>query len=187
MTLATTLTNHLLVATGQLSNTEYHKSVVYVCEHHIHGTVGLIINRPLQYPLGIVFDQLHITPNREEQNHLPLLFGGPLQPERGFVIHKPYGEWKSSLILRDDVTITTSSDIIRALAKDDGPKNSLVTLGYVGWGENQLEEEVIKNAWLICPFNSELLYEVPFDKRWEYAGLSIGVHMDQLISGEGHA
>lgn len=187
MTFASTLTNHLLVATGQLSETDFHKSVIYVCEHHIHGTVGLMINRPMQFPLGLVFNQLHIKPNSEDKNNLPLLFGGPLQPERGFVIHKPFGEWKSSLKLADEVTITTSSDIIRALAQDSGPQKSLVTLGYMGWGENQLEEEVIKNAWLVCPFNTELLYEVPFEQRWEYAGLSIGVHMNQLISGEGHA
>jgi len=89
--------------------------------------------------------------------------------------------------LRDDVTITTSNDIIRAIAEDHGPKDVLVTLGYVGWGENQLEQEVLNDGWLICPYKSELLYDIPFEKRWEYAGLTIGVDMNQLISDTGHA
>lgn len=183
----TSLANHLLIAMPSLIDPNFKKSVIYVCEHHVQGTVGLIINRPMQYPLGIVFDQLQIQPVRTEQSHIPLLFGGPIQPERGFVIHRPFGEWRSSLVLRDDVTVTTSNDIIRAIAADHGPKDVLVTLGYVGWGGNQLEQEVADNVWLVCPCTSELLYEVPFEERWEYAGLTIGVKMNQLSSSVGHA
>lgn len=161
--------------------------MIYICEHHAQGTVGLIINRPMRFPLAVVFDQLNIQPVRSEQNNRPLLYGGPLQPDRGFVIHRPIGTWRSSLSLRDDVTVTTSNDIIRAIAEDHGPDDALITLGYVGWGENQLEQEVAENAWLIAPYSSEVLYEVPFEKRWEYAGLSIGVDMNQLITGIGHA
>lgn len=97
------------------------------------------------------------------------------------------GGWRSSLSLRDEVTVTTSNDIIRAIAADTGPKDVLVTLGYTGWGESQLEQEVLANVWLICPFSSEILYEVPFSKRWEYAGLTIGVKMNQLTNQAGHA
>jgi putative transcriptional regulator len=184
---STSLANHLLIAMPSLQDPNFKRSVIYICEHHIQGTVGLIINRPLQYPLGIVFDQLQIQPLRSEQNQLPLLFGGPIQPERGFVIHKPFGEWRSSLFLREDVTVTTSNDIIRAIAQDYGPKDVLVTLGYVGWGENQLEQEVIDNVWLVCPCKAELLYDVPFEQRWAYAGETIGVKMEQLTSDIGHA
>ena len=187
MALNTSLANHLLVAMPSLNDSTFAKSVIYVCEHHIQGTVGLIINRPMPYPLSLVFDQLHIEPIRAESSRVPLLFGGPIQPERGFVIHRPFGRWRSSLALRDGVTITTSNDIIRAIAADNGPKDVLVTLGYVGWGENQLDQEVIDNAWLVCPYTPELLYDVPFEERWEYAGLTIGVKMNQLISGAGHA
>ena len=187
MGLHTSLANSLLIAMPSLNDTPLAKSVIYVCEHHIQGTVGLIINRPMQFPLGMVFDQLQIEPARVENNRLPLLFGGPLQPERGFVIHRPFGGWRSSLALQDGVTITTSNDIIRAIADDTGPKDVLVALGYVGWRNEQLDQEVIDNHWLVCPFKPELLYDVPFNERWEYAGMTIGVRMNQITSSVGHA
>lgn len=187
MTLSTSLANHLLIAMPTLKDPDFEKSVIYVCEHSVQGTVGLIINRPMQFPLGLVFDQLHIEPIHVEMNRMPLLFGGPIQPERGFVIHRPLGGWRSSLPLREGVTVTTSSDIIRAIAEDHGPKDVLVTLGYVGWEENQLGQEVLDNTWLVCPYSPELLYEVPFEERWAYAGLTIGVKMNELTSSVGHA
>ncbi|WP_028388127.1 YqgE/AlgH family protein [Legionella fairfieldensis] len=187
MTPNSSLANHLLIAMPSLTDPDFERSVIYICEHHINGTVGLIINRPMQFPLGIVFEQMEIEPIRVEQNQMPLLYGGPVQPERGFVIHRPLGGWRSSLALRDDVTVTTSNDIIRAIAADKGPKDVLITLGYSGWNENQLEQEVMDNHWLVCPYKSEILYEVPFSERWEYAGLSIGVKMNQLTNNIGHA
>ena len=181
------LANHLLIAMPSLTDPNFERSVIYVCEHHVQGTVGLMINRPMQFPLGLVFDQMQIEPIRVEQTQTPLLFGGPIQPERGFVIHRPFGGWRSSLALRDDVTITTSNDIIRAIAMDTGPKDVLVTLGYTGWNDNQLEQEVMDNVWLVCPYTPELLYEVPFAERWEYAGATLGVKMTQLTANVGHA
>lgn len=187
MAIDSSLANHLLIAMPSLTDPNFERSVIYVCEHHVQGTVGLIINRPMEFPLSLVFEQLQIEPTDKEKNLLPLMFGGPVQPERGFVIHRPLGGWRSSLSLRDDVTVTTSNDIIRAIAVNDGPKNALITLGYTGWGENQLEEEVMNNIWLVCPYRAEILYDVPFAERWEYAGLSIGVKMSQLSSDTGHA
>ncbi|KTC99599.1 YqgE/AlgH family protein [Legionella erythra] len=187
MAIDTSLANHILVAMPSLTDPNFQRTVVYVCEHHVQGTVGLIINRPMQYPLSLVFEQMQIEPARKERSMQPLLYGGPVQPERGFVIHRPIGGWRSSLSLRDDVTVTTSSDIIRAIAAETGPKDALITLGYTGWGENQLEQEVMNNVWLVCPYKSELLYDVPFSERWEYAGLLIGVKMSQLSSSAGHA
>lgn len=187
MAINSSLANHLLIAMPSLANPTFEHAVIYVCEHHIQGTVGLIINRPLQYPLGFIFEQMRIEPTRSEQHDQPILYGGPIQPERGFVIHRPLGGWRSSLALQEGVTVTTSSDIIHALAANKGPKDVLVALGYVGWSENQLEQEVINNSWLVCPYRSELLYDVPFSERWEYAGLTIGVKMNQLISISGHA
>lgn len=183
----TSLANHLLIAMPSLTDPNFVRSVIYICEHHTQGTVGLIINRPMQFPLGLVFEQMQISPTTAERYQMPLLFGGPVQPERGFVIHRPTGGWRSSLSLGEDVTVTTSNDIIRAIAADKGPKDVLVTLGYTGWSGNQLEEEVMDNIWLVCPYSSELLYEVPFAERWQYAGLTIGVKMDQLTSDAGHA
>ena len=187
MAINTSLANNLLIAMPSLNDPTFAKSVIYVCEHQAQGTVGLIINRPMQFPLGLVFDQLKIEPIHVESNRLPLLFGGPIQPERGFVIHRPFGGWRSSLALRKDVTVTTSNDIIRAIADETGPKDALVALGYVAWGADQLDREVMDNVWLVCPYKAELLYEVPFEERWEYAGLTIGVKMNNLITGVGHA
>lgn len=182
------LANHFLVAMPALDDIIFNQSVIYICEHHIQGTVGIMINRPMQYPIKLVFEQLKIEPINPEINNKPLLFGGPLQPERGFVIHRPVGHWRSSLALSgDEVTITTSNDIIRAIADNEGPKDSLVALGYVGWESSQIEQEILNNSWLVCPFKVELMYDVPFSERWKAAGLTLGVNMDLLISGGGHA
>lgn len=188
MTIQMSLANHFLVSMPSLNDIVFAQSVIYVCEHHVQGTVGIIVNRPTEYPLSLVFDQLQIKSKFEEINNRPLLFGGPIQPERGFVIHRPVGHWRSSLSLfGDDVTITTSNDIIRAIADDTGPKEVLVALGYVGWESQQLEQEIVNDAWLVCPFKPELLYEVRFEDRWKATALTLGVHMDQLISSGGHA
>lgn len=187
MAIISSLANHLLIAMPSLTDPSFDRTVIYLCEHHEQGSVGLIINRPMAFPLSIVFEQLDIQPIQVEKNRLPLLYGGPVQPERGFVIHKQVGGWRSSLLLRDEVTVTTSNDIIRAIAQDTGPKDVLVTLGYVGWTQEQLQQEMMDNIWLVCPYKSEILYEVPFEERWEYAGLTLGVKMNQLSSSAGHA
>jgi putative transcriptional regulator len=186
MPVMNSLANNLLIAMPTLHDPNFEKAVIYICEHQEQGSVGLIINRPMHYPLSIVFEQLEIEPLHIEQSHKPLLFGGPVQPERGFVIHKQTGGWRSSLHLQDEVTVTTSNDIIRAIAQDEGPKDVLVTLGYASWAENQLEREVMDNLWLVCPYKANLLYEVPFEDRWERAGLSLGVRMNQISSDIGH-
>lgn len=183
----TSLANHLLIAMPMNNDPNFSKSVIYVCEHHVQGTVGLIVNRPMSFSLGLVFDQLQIDPINLASKNFPLLFGGPLQPERGFVIHRPFGIWQSSLVLREGVTVTTSNDIIRAIAFNKGPADALVTLGYAAWAEHQLEQEVMNNSWLVCPYKPEILYEVPFAQRWEYAGSTIGVNMNLLTSESGHA
>ena len=182
------LANHLLIASPSQHDPNFEHTVIYVCEHHVQGTVGLIINRPMKHSLGVVFDQLHIELPHTDKKNVPLLFGGPIQPERGFVIHRPFGHWQSSLaLLPNEVTITTSNDIIRAIAHDKGPQDVLVVLGYVGWTGNQLEKEIMMDSWVVCPFKPELLYDVPFDSRWEAAGLSLGIHMNELTLGAGHA
>lgn len=181
------LANHLLIAMPSLHDPNFKKSVIYICEDQVQGTVGLIINQPSPYTLKMVFDQIQVEALKTESNNIPLLIGGPLQPERGFVIHRPVGSWNSSLALSDDVTVTTSNDIIRAIAANAGPSDALVTLGYVAWGSDQLQQEVMDNQWLVCPCTPELLYSVPFEERWEYAGLSIGVRMNQISDSIGHA
>lgn len=181
------LVNHLLVAMPSVQDIHFARTVIYVCEQKDEGTIGLIINRPMQHSLSMVFEQLSIAPIQVETNKLPLMYGGPIQPERGFVMHKELGGWRSSIVLQQGVTVTTSNDIIRAIAEDKGPKDMLVTLGYTGWSENQLEKELIANDWLVCPFKQEILFDVPFADRWNYAGTILGIKMNQLSTSSGHA
>lgn len=187
MSTASSLTGNMLISMPTVKDQHFYQSVIYICEHQAEGSVGLIINRPLSFPLALIFEQLQIEPIRLQLSERPLLFGGPMQPERGFVIHKQSGQWLSSLNLHSDVTVTTSSDIIRAMALDEGPQDVLVTLGFSGWAEGQLDEELKENTWLVCPFSKELLYDVPFEKRWHYAGSLLGVNMNLLSIQGGHA
>lgn len=181
------LANQLLVAMPGMTDPNFSRAVIYVCEHHEEGTVGLIINHPLEYHLDFILEQMNIDTPLGHQKYLPVLFGGPVQPERGFVLHRPAGVWRSSLNLMENVTVTTSDDIIKAIANNDGPQDALITLGYAGWSTEQIDQEVKLNQWLVCPATSELLYEVPFDQRWEMAGQSIGVNMSRLSYQSGNA
>lgn len=160
----------------------FDQSVIFVCEHHEQGSVGVMVNRPTSFHLSYIFEQLGVEFSQSQFQELPLLFGGPMQPERGFVLHEHPGHWRSSLIINpDDVTLTTSNDIIRGLAKNEGPKKVLITLGYSVWEPKKLEAEIMKDYWLVCPFNKELLYEVPYAQRWDYAGRLMGIDTMSLI------
>lgn len=181
------LANHFLVAMPSLNDIIFSQAVIYICEHHERGTVGMIINRPTGHPASLMFEQLGIQ-TQSENAHLPLLFGGPIQADRGFVIHRPTGHWQSSLsLVPDEVTITTSNDIVQAMAKGEGPKDVLIIMGYVGWDHKELEREIVKeNVWMVCPYNAELLYKIPYAERWKAAAQILGVNMDNL-TGLGHA
>lgn len=184
-----TLSNTMLVATSKWNDTIFEKSLIFICEHHEQGSVGLICNRPTSFNLDYICEQLNLDCELSTHRDMPLLFGGPNQPERGFVLHHPKGQWRSSLVIDEkNVTLTTSNDIIKALAVNEGPDKVMIALGYSGWEPFKLEEEIRDDLWLVCPFNSGLLYDVPFAKRWHQAGLLLGVNMDQMISGSsGHA
>ncbi len=182
-----TLRGHVLIAMPSLHGDGFEHSVIYVCEHQQQGGVGLMINKPLVYQLGFMFELLNIESSLADQKNRPLLYGGPIQPERGFVIHRPPGRWGASLVLEEDVTLTTSNDIIRAFARGEGPKDALVALGFVGWDGAKLEKEILEDRWLVANCKPELLYDVPFEKRWEYAVASMGVDLSHLVEGGGHA
>jgi len=185
--MSTSLANHFLIAMPAMDDPVFNHAVIYVCEHHEEGSVGLVINQPTQFSLDLVFKQLKIVSDFPAQNQFPLLFGGPLQPERGFVMHRPMGSWRSSLLLHDEVTVTTSNDIIRAMAINQGPKDFIVAMGFAAWQHDQLEKELLENQWLVCPFSSEIVYDVPYKDRWNYAGKILGVDMNILSSQSGSA
>ena len=181
------LSSTILVATPKLNSTIFERSMVFVCEHHEQGTVGLIINRPTSFGLNYICEQLALDCSLSAQRDMPLLFGGPIQPERGFVLHRPKGHWRSSLIINGDVTLTTSNDIIKAMAVNQGPDHVVIALGYSGWEPKKLEEEIMDDLWLVCPFTRELLYDVSFASRWEHAGHLLGVNLETIIGLSGHA
>jgi putative transcriptional regulator len=170
-----------------LLDPSFSHTVIYLCEHGTDGAMGLVINDPLDIPLSQIFEQLEFsyTPRTGEQT---LLSGGPVQMDRGFVLHSP-GEhqWESTRPISNDIYLTSSSDIIADIAKDQGPNNSIIALGYAGWGPGQLEEELADNAWLTVSGDSDIIFHVPFHDRASAAAAKIGIDINQLSSHLGHA
>ncbi|MGH8677587.1 MAG: YqgE/AlgH family protein, partial [Burkholderiales bacterium] len=144
------LTNHFLIAMPNMVDPYFAKSLTFVCEHNEQGALGLVVNRPTEMTLGALFDQVEIPLEDSDLARLPVYFGGPVQVDRGFVLHRPVGGWQSTLSVSGEVGLTTSKDILQALSQGDGPSRGdiLVSLGYSGWAPGQLEQELKQNAWL---------------------------------------
>ena len=162
-------------------------AVVYVCEHSDKGAMGVVINRPTELTLGRLFDKidlkLEIAPWRDE----PVFFGGPVQTERGFVLHKPAGNFGSTLNVADDIGLTTSKDVLEAVAEGSGPRRLLVTLGYAGWGAGQLESELAQNGWLTVAADTRVIFDTPVQERFDAALKLLGFDPLQLSGQAGHA
>ena len=185
---ATDLTNRLLIAMPNMGDPNFERTVTYLCSHGEEGAMGIVVNRPVEgLLLQEVLSQLEITPSDQEACNWAIYQGGPVHTERGYVLHRPMSGWDHSTQVSDDVEITTSCDILRAIAKGSGPQHALVALGYAGWGAGQLEQELVDNAWLDIPFDSRLLFDVPFDQRWQYALESVGIQVGSLSPRPGHA
>lgn len=182
--------NQFLIATPAMDDPFFKKSVIYICEHNREGAIGLVINHPIQCPLGFVFEQMEIEIKAPLLRDIKLMIGGPLHQEHGFVVHRDTGEkWRSSLKMPNNICLTTSQDILRAMAMGTGPQNMLFILGYSAWDAGQVEEELIQdNVWLLCPDDDgSLLFEVPSEKRWETAMKLMGVKINQFSMSVGHA
>ena len=180
-------TNQFLIAMPNLGDPNFSQTVTFLCQHNSEGALGIVINRPTDMMLHEVLLQMDIEVKDLNAARLPIYFGGPVQPERGFVIHQPVGDWLSSHRVTDTVALTTSRDILEAVAIGEGPEKFLVALGYAGWGEGQLEREMIDNAWLNTPVESDILFDVSPEQRWESAAGKIGVDLNLLSSVAGHA
>lgn len=170
-----------------LMDINFSKSVTYICEHDKNGTLGITINRPTDIKLSEILSQLDIVADSKDISEQNIYMGGPVQMDRGFLLHTPNGNWDSSLKVTDAISVTTSSDILRAIAHNEGPENVLVALGYAGWGEGQLEAEIAANSWLSCPATEEILFHTPAEKCWEKAAQLMGVDLSLLSSDAGHA
>lgn len=183
------LTDQLLIAMPRLDDPNFSHTVTYVCEHNDEGAMGIVINRPLDGGLHLsdILEHLDIQVEDPRLHDQPVFSGGPVETERGFVIHTPTGRWDSSLHVTPEIGITTSRDILEAIARDEGPAQYRVALGYAGWGAGQLEQELSENTWLSTPATDSLLFDTDHDQLWEAAASQLGID-PRLLSGEaGHA
>ncbi|NRD75000.1 YqgE/AlgH family protein [Shewanella sp. VB17] len=183
------LQNHLLIAMPSLQDTFFERSVIYLCEHNEKGAMGIMINKPIGIDVNEILKQMELN----EEPHLvtslgsTVLIGGPVNPERGFVLHTPQANFNNSQTLTDDIMLTTSRDVLTALGSHVAPKHFIVALGYAGWTRGQLEQELGNNTWLSIPATKELLFDTHFAHRWQQATESLGFDIWQLSHQSGHA
>ncbi len=181
------LANQLIIASPALDDPNFARSVALICQHDGEGAMGVLINRPSEYTLGEVLEQMQLQTGDAALRDRPVLSGGPVHPERGFVLHDDARAWDSTLQVADGLYLTTSRDILEAMAAGHGPDHALVTLGCAGWGAGQLEYELGENAWLTAPADAAVLFDTPLEQRWQKAGGLIGVDMTRLTDYSGHA
>lgn len=184
---ATDLTGHFIIAMPGLMDENFDHTVTYVCEHDENGTFGIVINRETDITLEEVIQQMSIKNQDKNRHNQSVYLGGPVQQGRGFILHNPPGSWDSSLKINDRIALTTSRDILEAIAHNEGPDESIIALGYAGWGPGQLESEIAANAWLNCPAEEQIIFNTPSNQRWEAAARLIGVDLQLLSQNPGHA
>jgi len=181
------LTHHFLIAMPSMADSVFAKSLTYICEHNEQGALGIIVNRPINLTLGELFAQIKVPLDQAEFKNLPVHFGGPVQTDRGFVLHDTEGNWQSTLRINDKLALTTSKDILEAVGEGMGPHSLLVTLGYAGWEPGQLEHELSQNAWLSVLASEHILFELPAEERLPAAMALLGVDYASLSEDAGHA
>lgn len=181
------LRDHFLLAMPTLTEGIFSHSITYICEHGESGAMGIVINQPLDLSVAEIFDHLQITPC-QDYSAMPVMAGGPVQIDHGFVLHRNCDTvWEASLKVTSGITLTTSRDILRAIADDEGPQDHLIALGYAGWSAGQLEQELAENSWLTLPADSDIIFCTPAEQRLGAAAAQLGIDMN-LISGDaGHA
>lgn len=181
------LKNQLLIAMPSLQDPNFARTVTYICEHGEQGAMGIVLNRPTDLRLADVLQHMEIEGGLGVAGEQIVYLGGPVEEERGFVLHTHTPPWDSTLAINDEISITTSRDILEAMAHGNGPARTLVALGYAGWGAGQLERELQDNAWLSGPADQSILFDLPADQRWAAAARLLGVDVHLLSSDAGHA
>ncbi len=181
------LTNHFLIAMPNMADPYFAKTLTYVCEHNDQGALGIVVNRPIDMTLEALFERLSLSLKNSTFADVPVYFGGPVQTDRGFVLHRPAGEWQSTLKVRDAIGLTTSKDILEAVGRGEGPSKILVSLGYAGWTAGQIEHELKQNAWLTVEAKDAILFDIPADERLPAAMKLLGVDYALLAGQAGHA
>ncbi|MBV5274239.1 MAG: YqgE/AlgH family protein [Lamprocystis purpurea] len=187
MGFSTSLTNHFLIAMPGLQDPNFARTVTYVCEHTDQGAMGIVINRPTEVTLGELLAQLDIPTRLSAVRDTLVYQGGPVQTDRGFVLHTAGPSFDSTINITSRISVTTSRDVLEAIAGGEGPPQVLIALGYAGWGSGQLEQELSANAWLSGPANDDIIFRLDAESRWLAAAKLLGVDLN-LLSGEaGHA
>ncbi|MFZ6646375.1 YqgE/AlgH family protein [Undibacterium sp. TJN25] len=185
------LSNHFLIAMPSMMDPMFGGSVIYLCEHNQRGAMGLVINKPTDMTISGLFDRidlkLEIIPNSHPMRQQPVMFGGPVQDDRGFVLHAPVGKFSSSLQVTDDIAFTTSRDVLEAVAAGDGPDKVLISVGYAGWSAGQLEQEILANGWLTVAADASIMFDLPIEERFLAAIKLLGIDPMMLASEAGHA
>jgi len=181
------LTHHFLIAMPNMVDPYFAKSLTYICEHNEQGALGVVVNRPIDLSLQALFERINLQLEPRELHGIPVYFGGPVQTDRGFVLHEPVGEWHSTLKVRDSLGLTTSRDILEAVGRGSGPDRMLVTLGYSGWAAGQLEHELGQNAWLTVEAGEQIIFDLPAEEKLPAAMELLGIDFASLSEDAGHA
>jgi putative transcriptional regulator len=187
---ALNLANHFLIAMPSMQDPIFGGTVVYVCEHNENGVLGVVINKPTDMTMEVLFDRIDLEVSSAAERHLesePIMFGGPVQDDRGFVLHTPGAHYSSSLTVTNDVAFTTSIDVLEAVARGNGPERMMVSIGYAGWSPGQLEDELARNGWLTVAADPRVVFEVPIEERYQAAIKLLGFDPLMLNSEAGHA
>ncbi|MGE5129321.1 MAG: YqgE/AlgH family protein [Sphingomonadaceae bacterium] len=181
------LTHHFLIAMPNMVDPHFARTLTYVCEHNDQGALGIVVNRPIDMTMQALFERLSLTLRHSELADAPVFFGGPVQTDRGFVLHAPAGNWQSTLRVREAIGLTTSKDVLEAVGRGEGPAKILVTLGYAGWSAGQLEHELSQNAWLTVEAQDAIIFDTPVEERLPAAMELLGIDFARLQDEAGHA
>jgi putative transcriptional regulator len=181
------LEGHFLIAMPGMGDPNFNEAVAFVCKHNDDGALGIVVNRASDMQLGEIFSQLELEVDSNNTAEQPVMNGGPVQPDRGFVLHQSEQSFDSTVDPAASVKVTVSQDILKTMAKGDGPSPALVALGYAGWSAGQLESELAANAWLSTPADPSVIFSTPISERWAAAAALLGVDIRQLTNYAGHA
>lgn len=181
------LTHHFLIAMPAMADPHFAKTLTFICEHNDQGALGIVVNRPIEMNLQTLLEQVSIPLANAAFKSIPIHFGGPVQTDRGFVLHTPLGQWQSTLAVSSEIGLTTSKDILQAVARGEGPGKLFVTLGYAGWAPGQIENELAQNAWLTVQAKPEVIFDLAPEERLPAAMTLLGIDFASLSDQAGHA
>ena len=187
LTPSVNLTGHFLIAMPAMADKNFARTLTLVCEHNDQGALGVIVNRPIDMSLDDLFERIDLTLDAPRFQGQPVYFGGPVQTDRGFVLHRPVGEWQSTIDVGNGLALTSSRDVLQSLGGESEPREVLVTLGYAGWQAGQIEWELAQNAWLTVRAEASIIFGLPPEERLAAAMQLLGVDYATLSDVAGHA